>query len=652
MSYMVIQYIFYFAILVALAIPLGGYIGKIMNGEHIWLERVLGPVERFFYKLMRVKSDEQMTWKKYLGAALAFNAFGLVIMWVILMLQGYLPLNPMHIPGMSWDLALNTAISFVTNTNWQAYSGEVQLSYLSQFLCLTTQNFVSAATGIAVLFAIIRGLFQVKSKGLGSYWADMTRVVLYLLLPLSLIGAVILMSQGVPQNFSAGQKVQLVEPLAQHDVALDADGNALAGATISEDGTTVTTAEGKTLAVADEAVAGESVTVETQFIDGAVIDGDTVKDADGNVVADAQIVREMMVPLGPGASQIAIKQLGTNGGGFYGVNSALALENPTPLSNLVEMLYLLLIPVALCFTFGRNVKSKKQGIAIFLAMFIMLVGATAVTATAEANATPQLAQNGQVLTETTAVNEGGNMEGKEARFGIAPSATWATWTTAASNGSVNSMHDSNTPLGGMIPMLLMMLGEVVFGGVGCGLYGMLGFVIFTVFIAGLMVGRTPEYLGKKVEPYEMKMASLACLATPIGVLVGSGLACLVPQVMDSLNNVGPHGLSEVLYAYASAGGNNGSAFAGFGANTPFLNVSLGLVMLFVRFVPLSAMLAIGGSMTEKKRLAVTAGTLSTSNGLFVFLLIFIVLLVGALSFFPALALGPIADHLQMLGIGM
>ena len=368
---------------------------------------------------------------------------------------------------------------------------------------------------------------------------------------------------------------------------------------------------------------------------------------DGQTVEGAEIVTEQFVPMGPAASQVAIKQSGTNGGGFMGVNSAHPLENPNPFTNLLEMISLLLIPAALCFTFGKSVKNKKQGVAIFMAMFLCLVVALGIVAVNEQMATPQLAQDGAV--NITAVDQaGGNMEGKETRFGIATSSTWAAFTTAASNGSVNSMHDSYTPLGGMIPMLLMMLGEVVFGGTGCGLYGMLAFAILAVFIAGLMVGRTPEFIGKKIEPYEMKWAVLVCLATPIAILVGSGLAAIVPEVADSLNNSGAHGLSEVLYSYASAGGNNGSAFAGFNANTVFLNVSIGLVMLFVRFLPIIGTLAIAGSLVKKKRIATTAGTLSTTNAMFVFLLIVVVLLVGVLSFFPALSLGPIAEFFSQV----
>lgn len=475
------------------------------------------------------------------------------------------------------DLALNTAISFITNTNWQAYSGESGLSYLTQALGLTVQNFVSAGTGLAVLYALIRGFTKIKDKGLGNFWVDLTRSVIYILMPLSIVLSVILVSQGVTQSIDEYQTVTLAEPI------------------VLEDGTKIT---------------------------------------------------EQTIPLGPAASQIAIKQLGTNGGGFYGVNSAHPLENPTGLSNLLEVVSILLIPAALCFSFGKGIKDSRQGMAIFAAMSIMLVVALGSIAVSEQVATPQLEQNG-VVDISNIDQSGGNMEGKESRFGIVGSSTWAAFTTAASNGSVNSMHDSYTPLGGMVTMLLMQLGEVVFGGVGCGLYGMLAFVILAVFMAGLMIGRTPEYLGKKIEPYEMKWAVIVCLATPVAILIGSGIASLVPQVADSLNNSGAHGFSEVLYAYSSAGGNNGSAFAGFGANTQFLNITLGLVMLFVRFIPILGILAIAGSMVEKKKVAITSGTLSTCSPLFIFLLIFVVLLVGALSFFPALALGPIAEFFGM-----
>ena len=569
---------FYVIILVALAFPLGGYIGKVMNGEPVFLSRILKPAEQWIYRLLHVDAGEQMSWKKYALCTVVFSVFCLIGLMGMQMIQQFLPGNPENLPNPSWHLAFNTAASFMTNTNWQAYSGESTLSYFTQMMGLTVQNFVSPAVGIAVLFVLIRGFVQVRKEGLGSFWTDVTRILFYILIPLSVVLTLGQVSQGVVQNFKPYETVSLVEPI------------------VLKDGTTVT---------------------------------------------------KQIVPMGPAASQIAIKQLGTTGGGFFGVNSAHPLENPTPFSNLLEMISLLLIPAALCFTFGRNVKDKRQGFALFAAMTIVLVVCLGLVAFCEQNGTPQLAQNGAV--NLTAVNQaGGNMEGKETRFGIAASSTWAVFTTAASNGSVNSMHDSYTPIGGMIPMLLMQLGEVIFGGTGCGLYGMIGFAILTVFIAGLMVGRTPEYLGKKIEPFEMKMAVLVCLATPVAILIGSGIAALLPEVADSLNNPGAHGLSEVLYAYSSAGGNNGSAFAGFNANTVFLNVSIGLVMIFARFVPMLATLAIAGSMAKKKTVAVSAGTLSTCNVMFVFLLIFIVLLVGALSFFPALSLGPIAEFFEMI----
>ena len=598
----ILQYVLYLVILVALAIPLGKYMGKVMNGEHVFLSRILEPCEKGIYKLLHVDSNEDMDWKIYAVCALSFNAIGFLVLWLMLMFQDYLPWNPQGYDGMSWHLAFNTAVSFMTNTNWQTYSGEYSLSTLSQALGLTVQNFVSAACGIAVLFAIIRGLVRVKSKGIGNFWVDMTRIILYILLPLCLVASIFLISQGVPQSLGGNAYVDLLEPMAA-----DAEGNVLTGAEIDLDTQTVT--------------------------------------VDGEVVDDAVIITQQVLPLYAQASQVAMKQLGTNGGGVVGMNSCHPFENPTILSNLLEMIFILLIPVALCFTFGRNVKDMRQGKAIFLAMFIMLVACMACSGAAEAAATPVLEADGQVDTSL------GNMEGKETRFGVATSVTWATWTTAASNGSVNSMHDSYTPLGGMIPMLEMMLGEVIFGGVGCGLYGMLGFVFLTVFIAGLMVGRTPEYLGKKVESREMRMAMLVVLATPIAVLVFSGLACLNPSTADAINNAGAHGLSEILYNYSSAGGNNGSAFAGMGCDTPFLNVTLACGMLIARFLPMVATLAIAGSMAAKKKVAQSAGTLSTCNGMFVFLLILVVVIIGALSFLPALSLGPIAEYTQMIGLG-
>ena len=596
----VIQCILYLAILVVLAIPLGAYIKNVMNGEKTFLSKLLTPCENAVYKVLRVDKDEQMNWKKYTISVLIFSGIGLVFLFLLQLFQGFLPGNPQGLPGVKWDLSFNTAASFITNTNWQAYSGESTLSYLTQALGLTVQNFVSAATGIAVLFALIRGFMRVKTDGLGSFWVDMTRIIIHILIPLNLVISLLLVSGGVIQNLKAGETVSLVEP-----IGVSAEGEILENAKIDLEAGTVV--------------------------------------VDGQIVEDAEIVTEQFVPMGPAASQVAIKQTGTNGGGFMGVNSTHPLENPNAFTNLIEMISLLLIPAALCFTFGNAVKNKKQGIAIFMAMFLCLVFALSVVAVNEQFATPQLIQNGNV--DVSMVDQaGGNMEGKETRFGIAASSTWATFTTAASNGSVNSMHDSYTPLGGMVTMLLMQLGEVIFGGVGCGLYGMLAFAILTVFIAGLMVGRTPEFLG----PYEMKWSVLVCLATPIAILVGSGIAAVWPGIESSLNNVGAHGFSELLYTFSSCGGNNGSAFAGFNGNTMFLNLLLGCVMLFARFLPIIGTLAISGNLAEKKKIATTAGTLSTTNTMFVFLLIFIVLLVGALSFFPALALGPIAEFFQSI----
>ena len=594
----VMQYILYLVVLIALAIPLGAYIKKVMNGEKTFLSKILTPCEDAVYKVMRVKKDEQMNWKKYAVSVLIFSGIGLVFLFLLQLLQGVLPGNPQGLSGVKWDLSFNTAASFVTNTNWQAYSGESTLSYLTQALGITVQNFVSAATGIAVLFALIRGFIKVKADGLGSFWVDITRIIIHILIPLNLVISLCLVGGGVIQNLKGAETVSLVEP-----IAVSADGEILENAEIDLDTNTVT--------------------------------------VDGKKIEDAEIVTEQFVPMGPAASQVAIKQSGTNGGGYMGVNSAHPLENPNAFTNLIEMLSILLIPAALCFTFGKAVKNKKQGVAIFMAMFICLVLALGTIAVSEQVATPQLAQDGVNISMID--QAGGNMEGKETRFGIATSSTWAAFTTAASNGSVNSMHDSYTPLGGMVTMLLMQLGEVIFGGVGCGLYGMLAFAVLTVFITGLMVGRTPEFLGKKIEPYEMKWSVLVCLATPIAILIGSGIAAVVPSVADSLNNGGAHGFSEILYAYSSCGSNNGSAFAGFNANTVFLNVSLGLVMLFARFLPIIGTLAIAGSLAGKKKIATSAGTLSTTNGMFVFLLILIVLIIGALSFFPALALGPLAE---------
>ena len=585
-----LEYGIYLALLVAIAIPLSAYINKVMAGERTLFSRVLVPVENVVYRCIRVDRTEEMGWKKYLVSTLAFSLICLVGLTAILMLQNLLPGNPEGLPGLTWDLAFNTAASFVTNTNWQAYSGESALSYFSQALGLTVQNFVTPAVGLAVMFALFRGIVSEGSTSLGNFFVDVTRATLFVLIPLSLVVTMIDVWQGSPQNLSEYQEVQLLEP-----VGVDEEGN--------------------------------------------IVDAD-----DPSAV---EVVDKSVVPMGPQASQVAIKQLGPNGGGYNGVNSASALENPTPLSNLVQCLSLLIIPVACVFSFGRFVADRRQGRAIFAVMFILLVVGLVVIAMFEQTGTPQLAADGQVYMGMEG-QSGGNMEGKETRFGVTDSSLWAAFTTAASNGSVNSMHDSYTPIGGMVPIILMALGEVVFGGVGCGLYGMLGFVLLTVFIAGLMVGRTPEYLGKKIGPREMRMAAVLSMTTPLLILVSCALMCLDPATMDSLNNSGAHGFSEVLYAATSAGGNNGSAFAGFNANTPFINVVLGLEMLANRFIPIVAVCVLANSLCTRPKVAVSAGTLSTSNALFVFLLLLMVLLVGALTMFPALALGPVAEHLMMV----
>jgi K+-transporting ATPase ATPase A chain len=560
MSYIIWQDIFFIGLLIGISIPLGIYMYKVMTGQKIFLSHVFAPVEKGIYKLMGVQEKEEMSPKQYVVSVLMFSIIGFAFLWILQIIQGFLPFNPEGIEGMNWHLAFNTAASFVSNTNWQAYSGESNLSYLTQFLGLTVQNFVSAATGIAVLFALIRGFILKENKTLGSFWVDLTRTTLYVLLPLSFMVAVLLISQGVVQSFSQYQDFAMLE-------------------------------------------------------NGAV----------------------QTLPLGSAASQIAIKQLGTNGGGFFGMNSAFPLENPTPFSNLLQVLSILLIPAALCVTFGKAIKDGKQGRSIYITMMLLFVIALAGTTASEQFAAPIF----------EGVKASGSMEGKEVVHGVGASSLWATVTTAASNGSVNAMHDSFTPLGGMIPLFLMQLGEIIFGGVGSGLYGMLAFVLLTVFIAGLMVGRTPEYLGKNVEPFDMKMVCLIVLMPPLLTLLGTALAVVIPDAASWLTNSGAHGFSEILYAFSSMANNNGSAFAGFNANTVFTNVTGGLIMLLVRFIPMTAAIFLAGNMAQKKMVAASEGTLSTSNAMFVGLLIGVILIVGALSFLPALALGPIADYFTM-----
>lgn len=557
MKIIVLQDAFYLVLLIGLSIPLGNYIYKVMTGQKVLLTTIFAPVENGIYKLMGVKNDEQMGVKKYTFSAILFSAIGVVFLWIIQMLQGSLPFNPAGIEGTSWHLAFNTAASFVSNTNWQAYSGETGLSYLTQFIGLTVQNFVSAATGIAVLFVLIRGFVLRQTKTIGNFWVDLTKATLYILLPLSFILAIILVSQGVVQTFGP-----------YHDI------------TMLESGAAQT------------------------------------------------------IPLGPAASQIAIKQLGTNGGGFFGVNSAFPLENPTAFSNLLQLLSILLIPAALCVSFGKAVKDSKQGKSLYIVMMILFLSSLVAITASELFTAPHF----------TGAAASASMEGKEIIHGVGTSSLWATATTAASNGSVNSMHDSFTPFGGMVAMFLMQLGEIVFGGVGSGLYGMLAFVILTVFIAGLMVGRTPEYLGKKVEPYDMKMVCLIVLVPPLVTLLGTAAAVVMPEASSWLTNSGAHGFSEILYGFSSMGNNNGSAFGGFTANTVFTNVTGGIIMLLARFIPMVAAISLAGNMAGKKTVAASEGTLSTSNTMFVGLLIGVILIVGALSFLPALALGPIADY--------
>lgn len=561
MSIITLQDLFYLVVLIGLSIPLGIYMYKVMIGQKVFLTPVLSPIERAIYKIMGVRDDEDMGAKKYTFAVIAFSAISFIFLWGLQMLQEFLPLNPEGIKGTSWHLAFNTSASFVSNTNWQAYSGESTLSYLSQALGLTVQNFVSAAAGIAILFVLIRGFILKKKTTIGNFWVDLTKATLYILIPLSLVVAILLISQGVVQTLSPYKDV----------------------------------------------VALESGAVQT-------------------------------IPLGPAASQIAIKQLGTNGGGFFGANSAFPLENPTPFSNLIQLLSILLIPAALCISFGKAVKDSRQGRSIYIAMIILFVVSLAAVTVSEQFAAPGFA----------GVTASANMEGKEVIHGMGTSALWATATTAASNGSVNSMHDSFTPLGGMVLMFLMQLGEIIFGGVGSGLYGMVAFVLLTVFIAGLMVGRTPEYLGKKVEPFDMKMVCLIVLTPPLLTLLGTAAAVVRPEAASWLTNSGAHGFSEILYAFSSMGNNNGSAFGGFTANTVFTNVIGGIIMLLVRFIPMVAVIYLAENLAKKKIVAAGEGTLSTTNFMFVGLLITVIFIIGALSFLPALALGPIADYFTNL----
>jgi len=586
----------YLVLTLALVKPLGAYMAAAFADQPNRLHRIGGPIERVLYRLSGIDPTEDMSWKRYAVAMLVFNVAGLLVVYLLQRTQQWLPLNPAGLGAVSADSSINTAISFATNTNWQGYGGESTMSYLTQMLGLAVQNFLSAATGIAVLIALIRGFVRKNAKGIGNFWVDLVRSTLYVLLPLSLVVALVLASQGVPQSFKPYQNVPLLQPTTQTETVKDADGNPVRDA------------------------AGKDVTRETP-------------------------VTEQSLPLGPAASQIAIKQLGTNGGGYYNVNSAHPFENPTPLSNFVEMISILLMSFALCYTFGAMVGDRRQGWALLATMFVIFVPLIFACTAAEQHGNAALRALG-VDQVASAMQAGGNMEGKEVRFGIVNSSVWATATTAASNGSVNAMHDSFTPLGGLVPMWLMQLGEVIGGGVGSGLYGMIAFAVVAVFIAGLMVGRTPEYLGKKIEAYEMKMASLVVLIPCALVVVGTAIAVLAPAGVAGIANPGIHGFSEILYALSSASNNNGSAFAGLSVNTSFWNTLLGICMFFARFPLAIGMLAIAGSLAAKKHVPPSAGTLPTHTPLFVVLLASTVIVIGALTFLPALALGPIAEQLM------
>jgi potassium-transporting ATPase potassium-binding subunit len=594
-----IQLGLYIVVLLALAKPLGGFMARVYTGQPSGLDRVLGPLERLIYRLCGVRAEEEMGWQTYAIAMLLFNLLGFLAVYALQRLQGVLPLNPQGFGAVTPDSSFNTATSFATNTNWQGYGGEVTMSYLTQMLALTVQNFVSAATGMAVLVAFIRGLVRHTAQTIGNFWVDLTRSTLYILLPMALVLALIQVSQGMVQNFSAYQTVPLLQPTTYEEPKLDAEGKPL-------------------------------------------------KDADDKPVTETKEVKEQVIPMGPAASQVAIKQLGTNGGGFFNVNSAHPFENPTPLTNFLEMLAILLIGAALCYTFGVMIGDTRQGWAVLAAMTIVFVSLLALCVWAEQAGNPRLAALG-VDTTASDLQPGGNMEGKEVRIGIVNSAIWATATTAASNGSVNSMHDSFTPLGGLVPLFMIQLSEVIFGGVGSGLYGMLIYVIIAVFVAGLMVGRTPEYLGKKIESYEMKMASLIILVPPLLVLVCTALAVATEAGKAGPPNPGAHGFSEILYAFSSMGNNNGSAFAGISANTPFYNLLGGVAMLASRYWIAVPALAIAGALARKKLVPAGLGTLPTHTPLFVVMLISVVIIVGALTFIPALALGPIVEHLLMVG---
>jgi K+-transporting ATPase ATPase A chain len=581
----------FFVVLLALVKPLGVFMARVYQGERTFFTPVFAPCEKFIYWSCGVKPDEEMDWQHYARAMLLFNLVLFVALFAMLMLQHLLPLNPQQLPPFTWQLALNTAVSFVTNTNWQNYVGEQTASYFTQMVGFGVHNFVSAATGMAVAIALIRGFVRRKTSLLGNFWVDMTRSTLYILLPISFVAALILVSQGVIQNFSPYKTVSLVQAVTYNKPKLDEQGTPL-------------------------------------------------KDANGNAVTESVTVKEVSVPMGPVASQEAIKELGTNGGGFFNANSAHPYENPTPLSHYLEILLILLIPFALTATFGTMVGNPRQGWALLAVMLLLLISAFAVLQTVEANGNPLLAELGV---------QGPNMEGKDIRFGLPGTSLFTVATTGTSCGAVAAMHDSLTPLGGLVPLSLILLGELAPGGVGSGLYTMLAFAVIAVFVSGLMIGRTPEYLGKKIEVREMWISILAVLIAGVTVLILSGVAMITPAAVSSMANPGAHGLSEVLYAFASMANNNGSAFAGLSGNVKFYNLLGALAMTIGRYVPAVTVLAMAGSLAAKKYVPPSLGTLPTDKAPFALWLTLVILIVGALTFFPALSLGPIVEHLTMPG---
>jgi potassium-transporting ATPase potassium-binding subunit len=584
-----LQVSLYVVVVLGLAWPLGLYMARVYEGRSIGVDVVLGPVERFIYRASGVVPGEEMGWTTYAIAMLAFNLAGMLLLYALQRLQGVLPLNPQNLGAIAPDLAFNNAAGFVTTTDWQSYAGETTMSYFTQAVGLTVQNFLAAATGLAIMAAFIRGFARRGAAAIGNFWVDLTRVTLYILLPLSVGLALLLVSQGVVQTFGPYAKANVAQPTSYDEPITDKDGQ-------------------------------------------------PARDEKGSPQTRKSTLTEQVIAVGPAASQVAIKQLGTNGGGFFNANSAHPFENPTPVSNFVEMLALLLIPAALCHTFGRMVRDARQGWAVLAAMTLMFVALLLVCVTAE--------QQGRM---PSAIQAGANMEGKEVRFGVANSALWAAATTASGNGSVNAMLDSFTPIGGLVALWLIQLGEVVFGGVGSGLYGMLVYVIVAVFVAGLMVGRMPEYLGKKIEIYEVKMASLAILLAPALVLIATAVGVLTRAGRAGMGNPGAHGFTEVLYAFSSATNNNGSILAGLNTNTPFYNTALGLVILFGRFWVAVPVLAIAGSLAGKRATPIGPGTLPTHTPVFIGLLVGVVILLGALTYLPALALGPIVEHLMLIG---